>query len=438
MAGGLRHHPVERSVGSRQMEQNTVRLLRWGLPATVVVGLLLRLALVLRGPAVLEDPDNYLPLARSLAAGKGFALVAGGLGVPAEARPTAYRPPLYPIVLAPVVSVCGSRVGVGIAALHLVLAAGTILLTARAARRWGLSELQVLIASAIVALDPVLAAQTGVVMTEPLAAFLVAGTLAAVADGSTRGAGIGGIIAGLAALTRPSLLPFAGLAALAAATFPPGTPRQRFSRGAILALATSLTLVPWAWRNYRVFGEPIATTTHGGYTLALANNEFYYDDVLNGPAAAVWTGERQFAWFAKVNTEMDGLSEPEADRRLRASAVRVARERPRDFVRAAVARLARLWGIAPAGAVYPRWMRIASALWTIPLWVALVAGLVSRELWRWPRVAAIAAILALSSVHFAYWTDLRMRAPLVPAIALIAAAATCWRSASRWSRAKAV
>lgn len=419
------------------MEQNTVRVLRWGVPAIVWVGLLLRLALVLRGPAVLEDPDNYLPLARSLAAGKGFALVAGGLGVPAEPRPTAYRPPLYPIVLAPLVSVCGSRVGVGIAALHLVLAAGTILLTARAARRWGLSEVRVLIASAIVALDPVLAAQTGVVMTEPLAAFLVAGTLAAVADGSTRGAGAGGIIAGLAALTRPSLLPFAGLAALAAATVPPGTARQRIARGAGLALATSLTLVPWTWRNYRVFGEPIVTTTHGGYTLALANNEFYYEDVLNDPNAEIWTGARQFAWFAKVNTETAGLSEPEADRRLRARAVRLALERPRDFAWAAVARLARFWGIAPAGAVYPLWMRVASALWTIPLWVALLAGLVSRELWRWPRVAAIAAILALSSVHFAYWTDLRMRAPLVPAIALVAAAATCWRNVCRWSRAKA-
>jgi hypothetical protein len=32
------------------------------------------------------------------------------------------------------------------------------------------------------------------------------------------------------------------------------------------------------------------------------------------------------------------------------------------------------------------------------------------------------AVLGLTAVHAAYWTDLRMRAPLVPAIALIAAA----------------
>ena len=71
------------------------------------------------------------------------------------------------------------------------------------------------------------------------------------------------------------------------------------------------------------------TTTHGGYTLALANNSTYYDDVLNGPPGAVWSGPRQFDWFAKVNREMDGFSEPEADRRLRESAVRLAMARPR-------------------------------------------------------------------------------------------------------------
>jgi hypothetical protein len=172
-----------------------------------------------------------------------------------------------------------------------------------------------------------------------------------------------------------------------------------------------------------VLGEPIVTTTHGGYTLALANNATYYDDVLNGPPGAVWSGPRQFAWFAKVNTELAGLSEPESDRRLRTDAIRIAKERPADFARAALARLSRFWGIAPSGAVYPRWLRVASAAWTIPLWGALVASLFSRPLWDWPRIAAPMAVIALTIVHTAYWTDLRMRAPIVPAIVLVAASA---------------
>ena len=34
-------------------------------------------------------------------------------------------------------------------------------------------------------------------------------------------------------------------------------------------------------------------------------------------------------------------------------------------------------------------------------------------------------IVGLTVVHFAYWTDMRMRAPIVPAIALIAAGFRC-------------
>ena len=47
-------------------------------------------------------------------------------------------------------------------------------------------------------------------------------------------------------------------------------------RGGLLALTIVLVLSPWMIRNLLVFGEPVWTTTHGGYTLALANNPVYY------------------------------------------------------------------------------------------------------------------------------------------------------------------
>ncbi len=46
-----------------------------------------------------------------------------------------------------------------------------------------------------------------------------------------------------------------------------------------------------------------------------------------------------------------------------------------------------------------------------------------RSLWRWPRIAAPMIVIGLTLVHAFFWTDLRMRAPIVPAIALIAAGA---------------
>ena len=115
------------------------------------------------------------------------------------------------------------------------------------------------------------------------------------------------------------------------------------------------------------------------------------------------------------------MSEPQADRSLRAAGLRMLTERPGAFARASLARLGRFWGIAPSGAVYPGPLRVVTALWTIPLWIALVVGLARRPTWRWPRVAAPALLLGLTAVHAVFWTDLRMRAPIVPAIALVAA-----------------
>src|SRR5438874_11851777 len=111
-------------------------------------------------------------------------------------------------------------------------------------------------------------------------------------------------------------------------------------------------LTPWAVRNAWSFGEPVWTTTHGGYTLALANNPIYYAEVLDGPPGAVWSGANQQRWFDAISQSVAGLSEPAADRRLRAFALRLARQRPRDLARASFARLGRLCGIAPAAPVY--------------------------------------------------------------------------------------
>ncbi|HMB04698.1 MAG TPA: phospholipid carrier-dependent glycosyltransferase [Isosphaeraceae bacterium] len=372
-----------------------------GWATIVAAALLARLAVIVTGFGRLDDPDNYLVLARSLAAGRGFAL---------DGHPTAYRPPLYPVVLAPLVAMLGGRIAWGIAGLHLLLGAGTVVLTAAAARRWGLSPGRALLAAAVVGCDPVLVAQGRVVMTEVLAAFLMAAALAALAEGNPRGAAWGGVWLGLGTLCRPGALPVAGLVTVAAGFVRPGPGPVRLRRAAAIAMATVATLIPWAWRNARLFGEPVWTTTHGGYTLALANNPAYYAAIVDGPPGAAWSGPDQRRWFVAVDRAMRGLSEPEADRRFRALGLRMVVEQPRDFARSSLARLGRLWGVAPSGAVYPRAPRIATAIWTVPLWMALARGLTRRTLWRWPQVGAPLVVVALSAVHALYWTDLRMRA----------------------------
>ena len=88
-----------------------------------------------------------------------------------------------------------------------------------------------------------------------------------------------------------------------------------------------------------------------------------------------------------------------------------------------LARLGHFWSVAPAASVYSASVRWASIAWTIPLWLAMALGLSQRSLWHWPRIAAPLMVIGLTLVHAVFWTDLRMRAPIVPAIALIAAGA---------------
>jgi 4-amino-4-deoxy-L-arabinose transferase-like glycosyltransferase len=388
---------------------------RWTLGAIVLLSILARVAVMWpTRDRPMEDPDNYLPLARSLAEGRGFEILG---------KPTAYRPPLYPLILAPGVAGLGAFKDWWVRGLHLVLGAGTTALTALAARRWGLSDRRVAVASLIVALDPVLVVQSRAVMTETFAAFLMAAALASVADArETRGSILAGLALGLAALCRPSTLPAAGLMILASLAGP-GRFRRRLVRASQIAMITLLALLPWGVRNLFVFGELVLTTTHGGYTLALANNPEYYDAVLNSPRGRVWSGPSQRSWTVRISQKTTGMSEPDADRTLRREAIRLMRERPLSFLKASAARLARFWGLAPSESVYPVWLRAATAVWTIPLWVLLGIGTLRRESWRWPRVSALMVIVALTGVHTVFWTDLRMRAPIVPAIALIAASA---------------
>ena len=117
------------------------------------------------------------------------------------------------------------------------------------------------------------------------------------------------------------------------------------------------------------------------------------------------------------------MTEAQADRYMRQTVWRVIRERPADFARATLSRLVHFWGVAPAAAVYSGGVRWATMAWTVPLWFAVVLGLPRRDLWRWPRIAAPLAAIGLALVHGLFWTDLRMRAPIVPAIALVAAGA---------------
>jgi hypothetical protein len=73
-----------------------------------------------------------------------------------------------------------------------------------------------------------------------------------------------------------------------------------------------------------------------------------------------------------------------------------------------------------------------TALWYVLLFLLAAIGAYAKGLdlgrvpWLWP----VLMCLAFTVVHGVYWSDLRMRAPLMPAVCLLAALGA--RSVVRW------
>jgi 4-amino-4-deoxy-L-arabinose transferase-like glycosyltransferase len=373
------------------------------------------------------DPDGYRALAENVWREGTFGR---------EGRPTAYRPPLYPLLIAPVAA-WGQGSFLALAALHVVLGAATVLLAADLGRRAGLGGAAWL-AAVLVACDPILVKWSTEVMTETLAAFLAALALACLArvegPGRLGWAAAAGTAMGLACLARPTFLAWLAcvLPVLAWSVRPR---RAAMAAAAVAGLASAVTLAPWTLRNVVQFGRPVVATTHGGYTLLLANNPEFYAYLRRPGDAGPWRAEAMEAHAAAARTHSPG-GEWADDRALYDQAWRNIRQQPADFARAVAYRLSRLWGLLPQRVDAHEgwgqsWQRFATAgFYALEFLLALV-GLWSLKgrlvVSPWPAVLALAASFTL--VHALYWTDMRMRAPLVPAVALLAAAG--WQRIAR-------
>ena len=410
----------------------------WGL------AVLLRLGVMLARPDQMTiDRDLYLGIATELREGHGYS--TPGSEPP---TPTAFRPPLYPWLL-----VLAGGSSTGMAVLHLLLAVVMVQATGCAAERLAgeVSPFAKLLAGGIVALDPLLLLYSGQPMTETLCSCLTAVLLwrLASAEQTPRGALIEGAVWGLCLLSRPTYAAALGLCVVGRVWLRPGGressnepantetgPRLRF--GLLVGVTALVVVSPWAIRNWLIFGKPITTTTHGGYTLWLANNPVYYAEVVEGGDAA-WNGESLHRWQSETNAEMDRLhiqGEVARDRWQAARAQQFIANHPGRFVRAGLYRAGTFWSIFPgrtAETGVPVPMLWIIAIGYAALWVGGVVAL--GRLWRlghWAKLwPGLSLILGFFIVHLIYWTDARMRAPIMPAVALfVAVGCRGWRATS--------
>ncbi|HEV3137027.1 MAG TPA: glycosyltransferase family 39 protein [Pirellulales bacterium] len=403
-------------------------------PPRWILLVLLCAVLIVRGRVMLSfsdslnnDPDGYREVAWSIYNNGEFAVYDGSWHI------TAYRPPLYPLLLA----VVNFLPGVGW--LHVVLGTGTVWAVFRLGLLWDLPPAGALLAAALVTFDPILLNQSVQVMTETLAAFLAAVALAAITrgarDSSIRWSILAGSLFGLCVLCRPTFLAWL-IGAVVVIPFCFGSSRRRALAVAfVFALAAALVLSPWARRNQFVFGCPIITTAHGGFTLLLANNPQFYEYLRSGAWGSVWDANQFIrSWKTEADQIPDGTTGVGGQRELAIDALayqlafRNIRDEPLMFAYACLVRVGRLWGVMPhqidpEESTARRLLRYLVAAW-YGVELLLAAGgawLLGRKLLQAPWIWGALLLLSFTAVHTFYWTDLRMRAPLESVVALLAA-----------------
>jgi 4-amino-4-deoxy-L-arabinose transferase-like glycosyltransferase len=195
----------------------------------------------------------FFELAQSIAQGMGFTV--GG-------PPTAFRVPLYPILLAGLT--LGHQAFWPIAIAQSLIGAGTAICAALLACRLydgQLGRRAAILAAAITALYPYyIIHDTALQETSFFTLLTFAAVLVlqqAARDGKLATGALAGLVLGLDVLTRPTIAPFAALAVVWLLW------RRRALAGVACALLLAATVSPWILRNAVEVGEPTLSTETG-------------------------------------------------------------------------------------------------------------------------------------------------------------------------------
>ncbi len=246
------------------------------LAVLVLAGLGLRVGYAVEQPATPPpDAEAYARIAESLHVDGSFD--ARPEGVAREVQPSDAYSPGLPLLVAGVYELTGGAHLTLALVLLAILGTGAIPMAYLLGRRFA-GPVAGLLGAGALALYPALLEYQGMLLTEPLAAFLLsAGLVALLSAADTprpwRWAGTGAVF-GLLALVRPEYLllalglPLAWLAREAL--------RGRAWRGlppvALSLLATALVLAPWTVRNAVELDRFVPISTGGGKALFIGTN----------------------------------------------------------------------------------------------------------------------------------------------------------------------
>ena len=379
--------------------------------AILFAALAIRIVFVIATPnyTLVHDALDYQHHAVSIADGHGFALSYG--------RPTAFRPPAYPIFLAAVYLVTGPDVEWGRIANAFVGTGIVALIGLIAFQLWGRRVALVALGLGAIYIPLILVGQS--IMSEPLFVLCLLGAIAAVLH-SKRWPWViaAGVLMGLAILGRANAIIL--LVPLAAAVW------RGWRAPLVLCVAAALTVAPWTIRNYDTFHAFVPVSTQFGSALAGTYNSEAKADKVN-PAS--WRTLKRVDDYRPIFNRIRTTPEPVLEKQLRHASIEFIKAHPGYVLTVAYWTTRRMldlagmdWSIHTAATISAtRGWAIAGV---ICLWIfALLAlfGATTRQaraapLWLW----AVPVLMYLSVVFLVVETP-RYRTAIDPFIVLLAA-----------------
>jgi 4-amino-4-deoxy-L-arabinose transferase-like glycosyltransferase len=383
----------------------------------IAAALVIRVAFVLFTPGyqLIHDALDYQRHAVSIANGHGFALAYG--------RPTAFRPPAYPVFLAAVYVITGPDIQWGRIANALVGTGIVALIGVIAFQLWGRREALAALALGAVYVPLILVGQS--IMSEPLFVLCLLGAIACVLH-SRRWPWVvaTGVLMGLAVLGRANAAIV--LVPMVIAVW------RGWRAPVVLCVAAGLTVLPWTIRNYETFHAFVPVSTQLGSALAGTYNSEAMADRRN-PAS--WRTLKRVDDYRPIFNQLRSTPEPVLEKRLRAASIDFIEAHPGYVATVAYWTTRRMldlagmdWSIHTAATISAsRGWAIAGVVcfWAFAL-LAVAGACTARAraapLWLW----AIPLLMYLSVVFLVVETP-RYRTAIDPFIVLLAALAVTKR-----------